>query len=120
MKTILRILELILGIPAATLLGNWIGGQMRSTLTGEPVQTLQFKYQSHNGRTVTNTPVATKLYPGMLFALIGKPRWGYAFLGGLLTGALVPDRFERYWLERVIVPLFIDRVPGTTGEELVP
>ena len=119
MKTILRILGSFLEILTATLLGNWVGGQIRSFLTGEPVQTLQFKYQTKHGRTITNTPVATKLYPGMLFALIGKPRWAYALLGGLLTGAFIPDRFEQYWLERVIEPLIIDRVPGMAGEDPV-
>jgi hypothetical protein len=120
MKTTLQILGLFLRIPTATLLGNWVGGQIRSALTGEPVQTLQFKYQTKQGRSITNTPVATKLYPGVLFALIGKPRWAYALLGGLLTGAFVPDRFEQYWLERIIEPLIINRVPGTSGEDQVP
>ena len=112
MKTVMRAVGNVLAVPLAALAGNWVGGRLRAYLTGEEVQTLQFEYETKKGRTLRNTPVATKFYPGLLVAGLGKPRWAFAFLGGLLAGGLVPDHLERYWLERVIEPLFVDRIPG--------
>ena len=64
------------------------------------------------GQYLDSYPVATKYYPALLFALLGKPRWLFALLGGALTGLLVDDRYEVLWLERVIVPLIVERIPG--------
>jgi hypothetical protein len=91
----------------AAFVGNWLGGQIRSGLSGEKVQTLTFEHESSSGLKYKNAPVATKLYPAVLCALIGKPRWLFAFMGGLAAGGLVPDRFEQVWLENVIEPLFL-------------
>jgi hypothetical protein len=112
MNKILRFVWNVFGVSGVTLLGNWIGGQVRSNFTGKQVQTIQFKYKTKKGRSMTNAPVATKFYPGLFFSLIGKPRWLFAFIGGLVAGGFVPDHFEHYFLERVIEPLFIDRVLG--------
>ena len=94
-----------------TLLGNWIGGQLRSLLTGRPVQSLHFKHTTDGGTEIKNFPVITKFYPGLLFSLLGRPRELFALLGGTLTGLLVDDHYEEIWLERVIVPLIVDRIP---------
>lgn len=115
MKTVFRFLRRILSIPLAALAGMLIGGQLRFILTGEETQVIQFKFKTKDGRTMTNTPVATKFYPGMMGALIGKPRWFFAFVGGILAGALVPDQFERVWLEKVIQPYIVDRLPSDSG-----
>ena len=105
----------LLTVPVATLLGNWVGGLLRFLLTGEEVQSIQFRYTSQKGRQMVNSPVATKFFPGLLLAFLGKPRWLSAFLGGLLTGSLVPDYLESLWLERVIEPLIVDRVNNRKG-----
>jgi hypothetical protein len=116
MLKILRFTFNLFLVPLAALLGNYLGGQLRFVLTGEKVQTVQFEYTSQKGRTFKNSPVASKFYPALLFAWLGKPRWVYAFLGGLAAGAMMPEEFEHVWLERVIEPLFIDRVLGEAGE----
>ena len=113
MRKILRWVIGFLAVPLATLLGNWLGGQFRFYLTGEQLQTIQFKYTSQKGNTFTNAPVATKFYPGLMRALIGKPRWFFALLGGLFAGGLVPDEWEHLWLERVIEPMIVERVLKT-------
>jgi hypothetical protein len=109
MGVVLRCVFNIISTSLATLIGNWIGGQLRYYLTGEYLQTVRFVYKTHKGRTLTNSPVATKFYPGLLFSLVGKPRWLFALIGGVLAGGLIPDRFEHYWLEHVIEPLIVDR-----------
>jgi len=116
MIKILRWMGSLLAVPVAVLAGNWIGGQLRFYLTGDRLQTIQFRYTTQKGRKLTNSPVATKFWPGILFSMIGKPRWLYAVIGGLLAGALVPDHWEHIWLEQVIEPLIIDRVLGEGGD----
>ena len=117
MGVVLRYVFNIFSSSLATLIGNWIGGQLRYYLTGENLQTIRFEYTTNKGRRLTNSPVATKFYPGLLFSLVGKPRWLFALIGGVLAGGLIPDWFEHYWLERVIEPLIIDRVLESQEKE---
>ena len=116
MKRILGWTVNFLAVPVAALAGNWLGGQARFYLTGERLQTVQFRYTSQKGRTFSNAPVATKFYPGVLFSMLGKPRWLFALIGGTLAGGLVPDHWEHLWLEYVIEPVIVDRVLGETGK----
>jgi hypothetical protein len=85
----------IVSMAIAALAGNWAGGQIRSSLTGKPVQSIRFQHMLADGRTVGNIPVVTKFYPALLVGLLGKPRWLYAFLGGCAMGGFVSDRYER-------------------------
>jgi len=112
MKRIFAWIGNFFAVALAALAGNWLGGQIRFYLTGELPQTIQFKYTTEKGRTITNSPVATKLYPAMFFAFVGKPRWLFALIGGLLAGGFMPDEFENYWVEKVIEPLIVDRALG--------
>jgi hypothetical protein len=91
----LRILFNILSIIGAALAGNWLGGNIRSILTREPVSSICFQYITPGGRKISNIPVLTKFYPALLFASFGKPRYLYAFLGGMATGILINDNYER-------------------------
>lgn len=106
---ITRLLK-FLSIPGAVLLGNWVGGMLRFILTGEEVQTIQFNFTTAKGQQISNSPVTTKFFPGLLFAFLGKPRWLFAFFGGMLAGGLVPDSLEEFWLERFIEPFVVDRL----------
>lgn len=110
MLAVFRFIIKLLLTCAAALVGNWLGGQIRHSLTGESLQTISFTFVTEKGRKMSNFPVATKFYPALLFSLIGKPRWLFAFLGGVLTGGLVDDRYERLWLERFVEPLIVDSV----------
>jgi len=111
---IFRILLNTLSVMACALAGNWLGGTLRWLVTGEPVQSLQFKYENSRGKTIRNIPVVTKFYPALLISLIGRPRWLFAFIGGILIGALVDDRIEGYlWKiidERMISGLDEDEI----------
>lgn len=100
----------IVSTSLAVIAGNWFGGLIRYILTGDKVQSIQFKYTTSKGRQMTNSPVATKFFPGLFFAFLGKPRWFFALIGGTLAGSLVPDGLEVLWLERVIEPFIVDRV----------
>jgi len=99
---------------AAAFAGNWIGGQLRFILTGQTTQTIHFVHTTEKGQKLDNYPVATKFYPALLCAFLGRPRWLFVLLGGTLTGLIVNDKYEAIWIERFIVPLIVDRIPGQT------
>jgi hypothetical protein len=92
---VLRSLFTTVSIMAAALAGNWVGGQLRAQATGQEVQSIRFRYTDRQGRTISNTPVLTKFYPALAAAAIARPRWLFAFLGGVAAGALIDDRYER-------------------------
>lgn len=96
----LHLLVEAVSVIAAVLAGNWLGGAIRSSLTGQPAQSIRFQHTTAEGRTIRNIPVVTKFYPALFAGFLGKPRWFYAFLGGLAAGALVDDRFERLFWQR--------------------
>lgn len=96
-----RILWKGVSITAAALAGNWLGGQIRSLLTGQEAQSLRFHFVNEQGKEISNFPVATKFYPAVGAAGIGKPRWLYALLGGVLAGVVIDDRYERCLWERM-------------------
>lgn len=107
---IFRILFNLILTPAAALAGNWIGGQIRARLTGETVQTIQFEHTTASGMQMKNFPVSTKLYPALLFAFVGQPRWLFALLGGVLASLYIDDKYEAMLLENVFAPLIENTV----------
>ena len=95
---VLRFLLKTCSVVVAALAGNWVGGMIRTSLTGEKVQSIFFRYTTAQGQTITNAPLVTTFYPAVVAARLGKPRWLYAFCGGVLAGALIGDRYEhRLW-----------------------
>jgi hypothetical protein len=105
---VLRFLFGFLALPAAALVGNWVGGQIRFKLTGESVATIHYVYTTASGMHVDNYPVNTKFIPALLIAYLGRPRWLFAFLGGILASLWIDDQYEAIFLERVIVPLVVN------------
>ena len=91
---VLNMLFEVVSVMLAALAGNWVGGQIRSGLTGQPVQSICFQYTTADGRTVRNIPVVTKFYPALFIGLLGKPRWLCAFIAGCAMGGWVGDRYE--------------------------
>jgi len=96
-----------IGVVCAAAVGTWVGAQLKSSLTGKAVQSLRIRHTTAKGHTITNTPVVTQFYPALLAAGIGKPRWLYAFLGGVAAAALLGDRWEHQLWER-LADRFID------------
>jgi hypothetical protein len=97
---VVRMLIKPISLIIAVLAGNWLGGAIRSSLTGEPVQSLRFRYTTPEGKTISNIPVVTKFYPALLIGLLRKPHRLRAFLAGVATGAFVDDRLERLLWKR--------------------
>ena len=99
---VLRFLLNGCSVVAAVLAGNWVGGRMCYLLTGQNTQSIRSSYTNEQGVTISSVPVATKFWPAVVASWLGKPRWLYAFLGGVLAGALVDDRYEHLLLERIL------------------
>ena len=100
-----------IGVVCAAAAGTWVGAQLRSTLTGDEVQSLRIRHTTAQGHTITNTPVATQFYPALLAAGLGRPRWLYAFIGGVAVAALWGDRLEHQLCEKLV-----DRLMSSGGE----
>ncbi len=96
-------------IATAALAGNWVGGTMRATTTGEASRQLSLVHTTPEGQTVLglNIPL-TNFVPALLLALLaGKPRTLYAFVSGAVISALVGDGYERAvadWVRRRTQP----------------
>jgi len=101
----------VIGVVCVAAAGTWVGAQLRSSLTGGEVQSLSIRHTTARGQTITNTPVVTQFYPALLAAGLGKPRWLYAFLGGIAVTALLGDRWEHQLWERLA-----DRFADATAE----
>ena len=86
----------------AALLGNWVGAQLRTLITGEQTQSIHFKYKDEKGTTFKSMPISTKLYPAWLVALLGQPRWLFALGAGIVTGFAVPDELEARLLRLIL------------------
>ena len=97
---VVRMLAKPISLIVAVLAGNWLGGAIRSSLTGESVQSIQFRHTLADGRKISNIPVVTKFYPALFIGVLRNPHALRAFLGGVATGALVDDRLERLLWER--------------------
>jgi hypothetical protein len=96
---VLRFLTQGLALVVSALVGNWVGEQFRVQTTGQRGHQLRFSYTNTQGDIViAANPLVTNLGPALLFAFMGRPRWMYAFLGGVLASALLDDRYEdRFW-----------------------
>jgi hypothetical protein len=113
---IFRNLVGFLAVPLAAVVGNWIGGKIRFRLTGESIASIHYVYTTANGLHMDNYPVNTKFFPALLFSIIGRPRWLFAFLGGILASLWVDDKYEAFFLERIIVPLVVNPAIGENSE----
>lgn len=114
---IFRFLFGFLSVPAAVLAGNWIGGLIRFKLTGETTATIHYMHTTADGLHMDNYPVSTKFFPALLFALLGRPRWLFAFLGGILASLWIDDKYEAIFLEQVIVPLIVNPALGGNNDK---
>ena len=101
-RSVLRFVLNGFSVFCAAFAGNWVGSQVRYLLTGQEVHSVRSSYTNAQGVTITNVPVATKFWPAVAASWLGKPRWLYAFLAGVLAGGLVDDRYEHVLLEWIL------------------
>ncbi len=97
---VLKVFPLIVSVFLSALTGNWVGGQIRIAQTGQPFNPLICEFETDR-RRYRNFPSLTRFYPAVLFAALAKPRWFWAFAGGVLLGLIVDERLEQALLKKV-------------------
>jgi hypothetical protein len=50
---------------------------------------------------IAANPVLTNLLPAVLFGLILRPGWLWAFIAGVIASGFVGDRYEQLFLQRL-------------------
>lgn len=94
-----RWLITLFSVALAALAGNWVGWQLQALRTGESARTLSFASKNEEGETVIAVNLAiTQFVPAALFGFMGRPRWLFAFIGGILASGLEEDEDgKRVW-----------------------
>lgn len=68
---------------------------LRAQYTDQDIHQMRLVHTTEQGETIiAANPLVTNLLPALLFGFMGRPRWLYAFAGGVLASALLGDRFE--------------------------
>jgi hypothetical protein len=100
---VFKFISSLITVIAAALAGNWVGEQLRAEVTGEPGHQLRITATTEEGETViAPNPVLSNFLPGVALGLVSKPRWLWAFFGGLLASWLLGEQYEDAlidWLE---------------------
>ncbi|MDX1614105.1 MAG: hypothetical protein R3300_07315 [Candidatus Promineifilaceae bacterium] len=87
---LIRLIGTLTSLLGGALLGNWVGEQLQAYLNGKPSRQTTFVHTNEDGETVIAiNAVREHLIPALLFGLSGKPRWLFAFLGGVLASGLL-------------------------------
>jgi hypothetical protein len=101
MKKIFQILFKIQVFYTCILAGSWLGAQLRPLVGAAPSQGGMFKMQDEQGHNYQSVPIITHMLPGLVLALLAKPRWLMALLGSLSASLLLGDAYERRLLENL-------------------
>ncbi len=89
---VIRFLGTVISVLAAALVGNWIGYQLRAMFTAEPISPYRLIGLNEEGKTTVDVEsIRSDLLPALMAAFIGKPRWLFAFLGGIIYSGLFDD-----------------------------
>ncbi len=92
---VLRFFGTLLSVLGAALAGNWAGEQVRALMTGEPARQYRFvQVDEHGEATIAVNLTLTHFLPALFVALLVKPRWLGAFVGGLVASGLLDERYE--------------------------
>jgi hypothetical protein len=84
----------------AALAGNWTGDQLRDQVTGQMGHQLRLVHTNEKGEgIVALNPLLSNLMPALIMGSMGRPRWLYTFVGGVLASILLGDRYEKQFLE---------------------
>lgn len=94
MRILRGFLSVVLILLAAAL-GGWVGAYVRALALGEPEPEFSIRHKNAEGEDVIGLRVTlVHFLPGLGAALLNRPRWLYAFLGSLLSGAFLSSRYD--------------------------
>jgi hypothetical protein len=99
---LIRFLIGLVAVPAAALAGNWVGDQLRASITGESMHEWRMVHETREGEKVIGiNPRLTTFLPSVLSGFLGRPGWLSGFFAGLLFSLLLGSRLERPFWELV-------------------
>jgi hypothetical protein len=82
-------------IVLAVLSGNFVGDRLRAQISAEAGHQLDFIHQDEHGNTfLAANLLLSNFLPGVLLALLFKPRAVFGFLGGLVASFFLGERYE--------------------------
>jgi hypothetical protein len=86
---VVRFLGTVASVILAAIAGNLLGGQIRLMVSEEPDELEQLVERDEAGQLSLNMQaIESGILPAILAAFVGKPRWLFAFLGGLIYSGL--------------------------------
>lgn len=92
----------ILAIVLSAAAGNYIGDKLRAQVTKKPGHQLEFLHTDEHGNMfIAANLLISNYFPGLFMALIARPRWMFAFLGGLSASFILGDRYEDWLWEKM-------------------
>lgn len=84
----------------AALAGNWAGDRLRDQVTGQNGHQLRLVHTTEWGESIVSlNPLLSNLMPALIMGSMGRPRWLYTFVGGVLASAFLGDRYEEQFME---------------------
>lgn len=96
--SILKIIAVTLG----ALAGNYIGDRLRSQVTGQAGHQLEFMQRDEYGNTfIAANLLLSNFFPALFAALLARPRWLFAFLGGMAASFILGDQYEDWTWEKM-------------------
>ena len=79
----------------AAALGGWAGMYARALVLGEPEPEFRIRHTSSEGKNVIGIRVTlVHFLPGLVAALLHRPRWLFAFMGSCVAGALINSKYD--------------------------
>lgn len=93
---VLRFFGTLLGIAVAAIAGNWLGSQVRAFVDNEPSPQFDLIVTSESGERVVNVGfLRENSLPAIMASFIGKPRWLYAFIGGVVYSGFFDEESKK-------------------------
>ena len=84
----------------AALAGNWTGDRLRAQASGLNDHQLRLVHTNEQGESIVAiNPLLSNLMPALIMGSVGRPRWLYTFVGGVLASVLLGDRYEEQFME---------------------
>ena len=84
----------------AALAGNWTGDRLRGQVRGRNRHQLRLVHTNEQGDSIVAiNPLLSNLMPALLLGSVGRPRWLYTFVGGVLASIFLGDRYEEQFME---------------------
>lgn len=93
---IIRFFVTVLGIVIGAIAGNWLGRQLKAFVDNEPAPEFDLFLASDSGERIINVGfLRENLLPAVMASFVGKPRWLFAFIGGVIYSGFFDEESRK-------------------------